>query len=140
MGVNVEALQQITVVKSLLAAGMVLGLAIGVAAFAVSAADRAMERRGRLAMLNLLGARPLTVRAAQCIQVLLPLAVGLVGALVAGRLAESSYLITGGGTVHWDAEGLPLLVACTVGILLTAALASLPLARRHVEIQHIRRD
>ncbi|MCX0244657.1 FtsX-like permease family protein [Streptomyces drozdowiczii] len=140
VGVNVEALQQITVVKSLLAAGMVLGRAIGVAAFAVSAADRAMERRGRLAMLNLLGARPLTVRAAQCIQVLLPLAVGLVGALVAGRLAESSYLITGGGTVHWDAEGLPLLVACTVGILLTAALASLPLTRRHVEIQHIRRD
>ncbi|MEU2024210.1 FtsX-like permease family protein [Streptomyces sp. NPDC016469] len=140
VGVNVEALQQITVVKSLLAAGMVLGLAIGVAAFAVSAADRAMERRGRLAMLNLLGARPLTVRAAQCIQVLLPLAVGLVGALVAGRLAESSYLITGGGTVHWDGEGLPLLVICTGGILLTAAVASLPLTRRHVEIQHIRRD
>nr|WP_237526052.1 FtsX-like permease family protein [Streptomyces sp. SID4923] len=140
VGVNVEALQQITVVKSLLAAGMVLGLAIGVAAFAVSAADRAMERRGRLAMLNLLGARPLTVRAAQCIQVLLPLAVGLVGALVAGRLAESSYLITGGGTVHWDADGLPLLVVCTGGILLAAALASLPLTRRHVEIQHIRRD
>ncbi|MFK0101043.1 ABC transporter permease [Streptomyces sp. NPDC091040] len=140
VGVNVEALQQITVVKSLLAAGMVLGLAIGVAAFAVSAADRAMERRGGLAMLNLLGARPLTVRAAQCIQVLLPLAVGLVGALVAGRLAESSYLITGGGTVHWDADGLPLLVVCTGGILLAAALASLPLTRRHVEIQHIRRD
>ncbi|MFD5724615.1 hypothetical protein [Streptomyces sp. NPDC058368] len=84
--------------------------------------------------------RPLTVRAAQCIQVLLPLAVGLVGALVAGRLAESSYLITGGGTVHWDADGLPLLVVCTGGILLAAALASLSLTRRHVEIQHIRRD
>lgn len=140
VGVNIESLQQITVVKSLLAAGMALGLAIGVAAFAVSAADRAMERRGRLATLNLLGARPLTVRAAQCIQVLLPLTVGLVGAVVSGRLAESSYLITGGGTVHWDGDGLPLLVVCTVGILLIAALASLPLTHRHVELEHIRRD
>lgn len=140
VGVNIESLQQITVVRSLLAAGMILGLAIGVAAFAVSAADRAMERRGRIATLNLLGARSLTVRAAQCIQVLLPLAVGLVGALVAGRLAESSYLITGGGTVHWDGDGLPLLAVCTCGILLTAALASLPLTSRHVELEHIRRD
>ncbi|MEU6840872.1 FtsX-like permease family protein [Streptomyces sp. NPDC046716] len=140
VGVNVDSLQQITVVKSLLAAGMVLGLAIGVAAFAVSAADRAMESRGRLATLNLLGARPLTVRAAQCAQVLLPLAVGLAGALVAGRLAESSYLITGGGTVHWDGDGLPLLAICTAGILLAAALASLPLTHRHVDLEHIRRD
>lgn len=140
VGVNIESLQQITVIKSLLATGMVLGLAIGVAAFAVSAADRALERRGRIATLNLLGARPPTVRAAQCIQVLLPLAIGLAGALVAGRLAESSYLITGGGTVHWDGDGLPLLAACTAGILLTAALASLPLTRRHVELEHIRRD
>ncbi|WP_237551501.1 MULTISPECIES: FtsX-like permease family protein [unclassified Streptomyces] len=140
VGVNIDSLQQITVVKSLLAAGIVLGLAIGVAAFAVSAADRAMENRGRLATLNLLGARPLTVRMSQCIQVLLPLTVGLVGALVAGRLAESSYLITGGGTVHWDSDGLPLLTACTAGILLTAALASLPLTHRHVELEHIRRD
>ncbi|MEU3224526.1 ABC transporter permease [Streptomyces sp. NPDC006976] len=140
LGINVEGLQQIAVIKSLLGAGMVLGLVIGVAAFAVSAADRAMERRGRLAMLNLLGARPLTVRAAQCIQVLLPLTVGLVGALVAGRLAESSYLITGGGTVHWDGDGLPILAISTTGILLTATLASLPLARRHVDLEHIRRD
>ncbi|WP_371777258.1 hypothetical protein [Streptomyces sp. NBC_01438] len=86
------------------------------------------------------GKAPLTVRAAQCIQVLLPLAVGLFGALVSGRLAESSYLITGGGTVHWDGDGLPLLVVCTVGILLFAALASLPLTHRHVELEHIRRD
>lgn len=140
VGINVEGLQQIAVVKSLLAAGMILGLFIGVAAFVVSAADRAMERRGKIAALHLLGARPRTIRAAQCVQVLLPLAVGLVGALVAGRLAESSYLITGGGTVYWDGEGLPLLVACTVAVLVTAALASLPLTRRHVELRHIRRD
>ncbi|MFE6979343.1 ABC transporter permease [Streptomyces sp. NPDC057682] len=140
VGVNVEGLQQIAVVKSLLAAGMILGLFIGVAAFAVSAVDRAMERRGKIAALHLLGARPRTVRAAQCVQVLLPLAVGLVGALVAGRLAESSYLITGGGTVYWDGEGLPLLVVCTVAVLAVAALASLPLTRRHVELRHIRRD
>ncbi len=140
IGVNVEALQQITVIKSLLASGMVLGLVIGVAAFVVSVADRAMERRGQVTTLALLGARPATLRTAQCVQVLLPLAIGLTAALVAGRLAESSYLITGGGDVFWDVDGLPLLLASALGVLVAAGLASIPLVRRHVDPEHIRRD
>ncbi|MFF0745347.1 ABC transporter permease [Streptomyces sp. NPDC004111] len=140
IGVNVEALQQITVIKSLLASGMILGLVIGVAAFVVSVADRAMERRSQVTALALLGARPATLRTAQCVQVLLPLAIGLTAALIAGRLAESSYLITGGGDIFWDADGLPLLLASTLGVLVVAGLASLPLVRRHVDPEHIRRD
>ncbi|MEN8650986.1 ABC transporter permease [Streptomyces sp. 21So2-11] len=140
VGLIIETLQQITVVKSLLAVGMILGLVIGVAAFIVSVADRAMERRGQITTLALLGARATTLRTAQCIQVLLPLAIGLVAALVAGRLAESSYLITGGGAVFWDGDGLPLLLACTLGVLVVAGAASIPLVRRHVDPEHIRRD
>ena len=42
-GVVVTSLQQITVVKSLLGIGMVLGLVIGVAAYLVAATDRAVR-------------------------------------------------------------------------------------------------
>ncbi|MBT2441101.1 ABC transporter permease [Streptomyces sp. ISL-36] len=140
VGINIDALSQLTVIRSLLAAGMVLGLVISVAAFVVSIADRAMERRSQVTALALLGARAGTLRAAQCVQVLLPLAIGLGAAVVTGWLAESSYLITGGGAVHWDWSGLPLLFACCLGVLLAAGAASLPLVRRHVDPEHIRRD
>ncbi|MFE6850105.1 FtsX-like permease family protein [Streptomyces sp. NPDC057674] len=140
VGIVIDSLAQLTVIRSLLAVGMVLGLVIGVAAFVVSVADRAMERRAQVTALALLGARAGTLRGVQVLQVLLPLAVGLGGAVVAGWLAESSYLITGGGAVHWDWEGLPLLLACALGVLLVAALASVPMVRRHIDPEHIRRD
>ncbi|MFE3068881.1 FtsX-like permease family protein [Streptomyces sp. NPDC059247] len=140
VGIVIDSLAQLAVIRSLLGVGMVLGLVIGVAAFVVSVADRAMERRGQVAALVLLGARARTLRVVQVVQVLLPLVVGLGGALVAGWLAESSYLITGGGAVHWDWDGLPPLLGCALGVLLAAALASLPMVRRHVDPEHIRRD
>ncbi|TXS16697.1 FtsX-like permease family protein [Streptomyces sp. adm13(2018)] len=140
VGIVIDSLAQLTVIRSLLAVGMVLGLVIGVAAFVVSVADRALERRAQVAALALLGARAGTLRGVQVLQVVMPLALGLGGAVVAGWLAESSYLITGGGAVHWDWEGLPLLIAAALGVLLVAALASVPMVRRHVDPEHIRRD
>ncbi|MFI8258307.1 FtsX-like permease family protein [Streptomyces filamentosus] len=140
VGIVIEALAQLTVVRSLLVVGMVLGLAVGVAAFVVSVADRALERRGQVAALGLLGARAGTLRVVQVVQVVVPLAVGLGGAVVAGWLAESSYLITGGGAVHWDWAGLPVLVASALGVLVVAGMASVPTVRRHVDPEHIRRD
>ncbi|MGW0121253.1 FtsX-like permease family protein [Streptomyces sp. NPDC003327] len=140
VGIVVDALAQLTVVRSLLGVGMVLGLVIGVAAFVVSVADRAMERRGQVAALVLLGARAGTLRVVQVVQVVVPLVVGLGGAVVAGWLAESSYLITGGGAVHWDWEALPLLVASALGVVLVAGVASVPMVRRHVDPESIRRD
>ncbi|CAM5400740.1 ABC transporter permease [Streptomyces tanashiensis] len=140
VGIVIDSLAQLTVIRSLLVVGMVLGLVIGVAAFVVSVADRAMERRGQVAALGLLGARAGTLRVVQVVQVLLPLVVGLGAAIVAGWLAESSYLITGGGAVHWDWEGLPLLFACALGVMLAAAVASVPMVRRHVDPEHIGRD
>ncbi|MFF8410955.1 FtsX-like permease family protein [Streptomyces omiyaensis] len=140
VGIVVQALTQLAVVRSLLGTGMVLGLVVGVAAFVVSVADRALERRGQVAALGLLGARAGTLRGVQVVQVVVPLGVGLGGAVVAGWLAESSYLITGGGAVHWDWEGLPLLVGSAVAVTGVAAVASLPMVRRHVDPEHIRRD
>ncbi|MFJ5708851.1 FtsX-like permease family protein [Streptomyces sp. NPDC093105] len=140
VGIAVEALAQLRVVRGLLGAGMVLGLVVGVAAFVVSVADRALERRGQVAALGLLGARGGTLRVVQVVQVVVPLGVGLGGAVVAGWLAESSYLITGGGAVHWDWAGLPLLVGSAVGVLVVAGVASVPMVRRHVDPEHIRRD
>lgn len=140
VGIVIDALAQLTVIRSLLFVGMVLGLVIGVAAFVVSVADRAMERRGQVAALVLLGARAGTLRVVQVVQVLLPLVVGLGAAVVTGWLAESSYLITGGGAVHWDWDGLPLLLVSALGVLLAAGVASVPMVRRHVDPEHIRRD
>ncbi|WP_435974931.1 FtsX-like permease family protein [Streptomyces sp. Qhu_M48] len=140
VGIVIDSLAQLTVIRSLLVVGMVLGLVIGVAAFVVSVADRAMERRGQVTALALLGARAGTLRVVQVVQVLVPLVVGLGAAIVTGWLAESSYLITGGGAVHWDWDGLPLLFACALGVLCAAALASVPMVRRHIDPEHIRRD
>ncbi|MFF9812284.1 FtsX-like permease family protein [Streptomyces sp. NPDC014006] len=84
---------------------MVLGLVIGVAAYLVASADRAVERRSQVTALALLGARPWTLRGVQVAQVVVPLAVGLVLAVVAGKAAESSYLVTGGGDIFWDGDG-----------------------------------
>ncbi|MEI5520548.1 FtsX-like permease family protein [Streptomyces brasiliscabiei] len=139
-GVVVTSLQQITVVKSLLGIGMVLGLIIGVAAYLVAATDRAVERKPQVTALSLLGARPRTLRAVQVAQVVVPLAVGLVLAVVAGKLAESSYLVTGGGAVYWDGAGIPLLLACALGAVAVAAIGALPLVGRRIDPELIRRD
>lgn len=104
IGVNIDGLQQIAVIETLLALGMVMGLVIGIAAFLVSVTDRAVERRAHITALSLIGARARTLRAVQCAQVVLPLGIGLALALVAGKLAESSYLVTGGGAVFWDSR------------------------------------
>ncbi|OQR61372.1 ABC transporter permease [Streptomyces maremycinicus] len=139
-GVVVDAMQQITVVKTILGMGMVLGLVIGVAAYLVAATDRAVERRPQVTALSLLGARPRTLRAVQVAQVVLPLAVGLVLAVVTGKAAESSYLVTGGGEVFWDGAGVPLLLACALGVVALAAVGSLPLIGRRIDPELIRRD
>ncbi|MQY32711.1 hypothetical protein SRB17_06650 [Streptomyces sp. RB17] len=139
-GINVTALQQIAVVKTLLAIGMVLGLIIGVAAYLVAATDRAMERKPQVTALALLGARPRTLRAVQVAQVVLPLTFGLVLAVVTGKAAESSYLVTGGGAIFWDGKGVPLLLASALGAVVVAVLGSLPLIGRRIDPELIRRD
>jgi O-antigen ligase len=139
-GINVEALQQIGVIETLLGLGMAMGLVIGVAAYLVSVTDRAVERRAHVTALALIGARAGTLRAAQCLQVVLPLAAGLALAVLGGKVAESSYLVTGGGEVRWDWSGLPGLLAAAAGAVLLAALGALPLVGRRIDPELIRRD
>lgn len=140
IGVNIDGLQQIAVIETLLSLGMVMGLVIGIAAFLVSVTDRAVERRAHVTAMALIGARARTLRAVQCAQVVLPLAIGLGLALVAGKLAESSYLVTGGGEVFWDSSGVPLLALAAVGVVATAAVGTLPLVGRRINPELIRRD
>ncbi|MFF3451316.1 ABC transporter permease [Streptomyces sp. NPDC002667] len=140
VGLNIQGLEQISVVETLLALGMIMGLVIGLAAFLVSVTDRAVERRAQVTAVTLIGARARTMRAVQCAQVVLPLGLGLVLALVSGKLAESSYLITGGGAIRWDAAGVPLLVLATAGVVAMAAVGSLPLVGRRIDPELIRRD
>ncbi|NBE55252.1 FtsX-like permease family protein [Streptomyces boluensis] len=140
VGINIDALQQITVIETLLAVGMIMGLVIGAAAFLVSATDRAVERRPQVTALALIGARPRVLRLVQCLQVVLPLTLGLVLALVTGKLAESSYLVTGGGEVFWDTAGVPLLALAAVSVLVVAVLGTLPLVGRRINPELIRRD
>ncbi|MGG8410330.1 FtsX-like permease family protein, partial [Streptomyces sp. 12297] len=113
---------------------------IGVAAFLVSVTDRAVERRPQVTALALIGARTGTMRAVQSLQVVLPLTVGLLIALVTGKLAESSYLVTGGGAVFWDFAGIPLLTAAALGVVVVATLGTLPLIGRRIDPELIRRD
>ncbi|MFF3320872.1 ABC transporter permease [Streptomyces sp. NPDC002889] len=140
IGVNIQGLQQIAVIETLLALGMIMGLVIGAAAFLVSVTDRAVERRAQVTAITLIGARTRTMRTVQCVQVVLPLSIGLVLALVTGKLAESSYLITGGSEIYWDVAGTPLLALAAAGVAAAAALGSMPLVGRRIDPELIRRD
>lgn len=140
VGVNIEGLQQIAVLETLLAVGMIMGLVIGTAAFVVSATDRAVERRAQVTAITLIGARARTMRAVQCVQVVLPLSIGLALALVTGKLAEACYLITGGSEIYWDVDGVPVLALAAAGVAAVSAAGALPLVGRRIDPELIRRD
>ncbi|MER6422384.1 FtsX-like permease family protein [Streptomyces sp. NPDC001137] len=140
IGVNVDSLQQIAVIETLLVLGMIMGMVIGVAAFLVSVTDRAVERRPQVTAITLIGARARTLRAVQSTQVVLPLAIGLALALVTGKLAESSYLIGGGGAIFWDFSGIPVLACAALGVVAVATIGTLPLVGRRIDPELIRRD
>jgi hypothetical protein len=140
IGVNIEGLEQIAVIETLLAVGMIMGLVIGAAAFVVSATDRAVERRAQVTAVTLIGARARTMRTVQCVQVVLPLSIGLALALVTGKIAESSYLITGGSETYWDFAGLPVLALAAAGVAVVSAVGTLPLIGRRIDPELIRRD
>jgi hypothetical protein len=140
IGVNIEGLQQIAVLETLLAVGMIMGLVIGTAAFVVSATDRAVERRAQVTAITLIGARARTMRTVQCVQVVLPLSIGLALALVTGKVAESCYLVTGGSEIYWDFAGVPMLALAAAGVAAVSAVGTLPLVGRRIDPELIRRD
>jgi hypothetical protein len=85
-----------------------VGLVIGTAAFS-SRRPTAWWSGAQVTAITLIGARARMMRAVQCVHAVLPLSIGLALALVTGKLAEASYLITGGSEIYWDFAGLPLL-------------------------------
>ncbi|MGI5374467.1 hypothetical protein ACQEV2_09505 [Streptomyces sp. CA-251387] len=70
----------------------------------------------------------------------MPLAIGLLLALVAGKLAETAYLVTGGGEIFWDGAGVPVLLVSALGVLAVAIIGTLPLVGRRIDPELIRRD
>ncbi|MFF6994762.1 hypothetical protein ACFY93_07340 [Streptomyces sp. NPDC008313] len=65
---------------------------------------------------------------------------GLLLALVSGKLAETAYLVTGGGETFWDGAGVPVLLGSTLGVLAMAVVGTLPLVGRRIDPELIRRD
>jgi hypothetical protein len=68
-------------------------LSVGLLAFAISAIDRAVSRRAEMVSLQLLGTPRRVIRAAQWWEALLPLALGLPGAVLLGWALGRGYLL-----------------------------------------------
>jgi hypothetical protein len=68
-------------------------LSVGLLAFAISAIDRAVSRRAEMVSLQLLGTPRRVIRAAQWLEALLPLALGLPGAVLLGWALGRGYLL-----------------------------------------------
>ncbi|MEU0038562.1 MULTISPECIES: hypothetical protein [unclassified Streptomyces] len=49
-------------------------------------------------------------------------------------------LVIGGGPVRWDGAGVPVLLACALGVVIVAAVGALPLSGRRIDPELIRRD
>lgn len=135
-----EAVRQLRQYRAILWAATAAALLIGFAAVAITALDRAVERRRQLAAFHVLGAPRRLLRRSQLVQTLLPLAIGLPAAAAAGLLAGRAYLQLIGEGAHTPWTG----VLTTLGLGLVAALlvaaVSLPGIGRRVTPELLRRE
>ncbi|MDQ3629009.1 MAG: hypothetical protein M3419_09420 [Actinomycetota bacterium] len=106
-------------------------LSVGLLAFAVSAVDRAISRRAEMVSLQLLGTPRSVIRAAQLWEALLPLALGLPGAVLLGWSVGSGYLALGGAlrANPWQST-LALGAIATMAAVLIAGLTVVASAPR----------
>ncbi|MDX6741668.1 FtsX-like permease family protein [Actinocorallia sp. A-T 12471] len=140
VGADLEAQSRAELIGVLLYAGLGAGGLVGLCAFLIASADRAVERRRDAAALILVGTPARTLRASQLLQLLLPLTFGLLLATTAGQLAGYAYL-AGGGDQHlmrWQGT-LTTLSVGGIAVLITA-LASLPAFGRRADISLLRRE
>lgn len=119
---NLSALETYRVQRGTITLGLVIGFTIALLAFLVAATDRALERRRAVATLVVVGTPTATLRAAQAVQLLLPLTAGVALAVGVAELAASTYLIAGGdqtgpsaGPLRWSAFMVPLSLAAALG-------------------------
>lgn len=117
-------------------------LTIGLAAVLLTAIDRAVERRRAIATQISIGIPLSVLRGSQLAQTLLPLWLGLIGAITLGSLTGAAYLsydrVTGAAAQPWPAVG-----AMTVTALLSAlivAAATLPGVGGRLTPQLLRRE
>lgn len=135
-----EARRRLEVFQGLLNVGLGFGVLVGLTAFVVASLDRAVERRANLVALRCGGVATGTLRAAQAAQVILPLGVGTVLAVVAGKLAEQA-TVAGGGLVRtwtWSGPIVALLLGAAA-LLLAAGVTAAAIGRR-IDVSLIRRE
>jgi putative ABC transport system permease protein len=95
---------------------------VGLLAFAIATIDRAIARRRELTSLRLVGVPARTLRRAQCIEALVPIAGGGLLAIALGHLAGTTYLTWGGGgqPAPWQPAGVLAAAALLGGVFIAA--------------------
>ena len=88
-------------------------LSVGLLAFAVTAIDRAVNRRREVVSLQIVGVPASLLRRAQWVEAALPIGVGTVLAVGAGLLASAAYLTYGTAAIWipWHASGILTLIS-----------------------------
>ncbi|MDQ3916418.1 MAG: hypothetical protein M3323_13995 [Actinomycetota bacterium] len=131
---------QSLVFQGLLNAALLLGIIVGMIAFVVAALDRAVERRANLVSLRIVGVSASTLRAAQCVQVVLPLLVGAIIAILAGQVAEQVTVGVGGFASGWRPSGLLFSLGFSAVAIAAAVIATLPAIGGQIDVALIRRE
>jgi hypothetical protein len=137
---DLEMRRHSQIFQSLLNAALFLGVVIGLCAFVVAVLDRAVERRANVVSLEIVGVPITALRAAQAAQVALPLAIGTVIAILAGKLAEQVTVSVGGYVRSWTWGGSLLALAVGLVAALIAILATLPAVSSRIDVSLIRRE
>lgn len=119
---------------------LLLALTLGVSGFVIATADRAIERRPNIAALEVVGVPHRTIVVSQAVQLVVPLALGAVVALVPGLLTEQAYLVAGGQNPAWAWRSIATdVVFALIALLVAAAGATLAVGRRP-DVSMLRRD
>lgn len=132
--------RHVEIYRSMLRAGLFLGVVVAVAAFVVASIDRAVERRANVTALAIVGVPVRSLRAAQALQVAYPLALGGVVATIMGFLLEHATVFGGGldRTLVWRTPLISLAVTAA-GALMAGAVSSLAVPRK-IDPTLIRRE
>lgn len=128
---SVEAYDFVAGLRAMAWAVAAVVLSVGLLAFAISTVDRAISRRAEMVSLQLLGTPRSVIRTAQLWEALLPLALGLPGAVLLGWSVGSGYLALGGAlrASPWEST-LALGAVGTLAAVLIAGITVLASAPR----------
>lgn len=137
---DVAARRRSEVFQSLLGVALMLGVIVGLLAFIVATLDRAVERRANLVSLSIVGVPLATLRVAQACQVAVPILVGVILALIGGKIAEQVTVSVGGFDHSFQWGSTIVGIALGAGAIVLAVLATLPAVTDRIEAGLIRRE